>query len=49
MSDTRAEEELFPTRVYLLVGVVSALAIALVFMLDWQLPWQLPSPQQRTF
>ena len=49
MSDTRAEEELFPTRVYLLVGVVSALAIALVFVFDWQLPWQLPSLQERTF
>src|SRR5690242_3259009 len=49
MSDTRAEEELFPTRVYLLVGVVSALAVALVFVLAWQLPWQMPSLQERTF
>lgn len=43
MSDTRADEELFAPRVYLLVGVVSAMALALVFLLDWQLP---PSPQR---
>ncbi len=38
MSDAQGREELFAPRVYLLVGVVSALAVLLVFLLDWQKP-----------
>ena len=38
MSDARAEGSQFPPRVYLLVGVVSALAAFVVFMQHWQMP-----------
>ncbi len=38
MSDARAEASQFPPRVYLLVGVVSALAAFVVFTQHWQMP-----------
>jgi len=44
MSDARAEGSQFPPRVYLLVGVVSALAAFLVFI-----EWQMPSSQPKGF
>lgn len=43
MSDARRRENSFSPRVYLLVGVVSGLAVMLVFLLDWQAPSQPPS------
>src|ERR1041385_453666 len=43
MSDARRRESSFSPRVYLLVGVVSALAVLLVFVLHWQVPSQLPT------
>jgi len=45
MTDDRRREESFLPRVYLLVGVVSALALVVLFALDWQLP----SPGQTKF
>jgi putative nucleotidyltransferase with HDIG domain len=44
MSDARTNERLLSLRVYLLVGVVSALAVLMVFMPEWQLPSATPSP-----
>ena len=44
MSEEQRREQPFPPRVYLLVAVVSAMAIALVFLLDWQRP-----PDSRPF
>ena len=38
MSEAQRREEPFAPRVYLLVAVVSAMAVALVFLLDWQEP-----------
>lgn len=43
MSDARRREDSFSPRVYLLVGVVSALAVVLVFRFDWQTPSQTPT------